>query len=307
MRLSRWGRSAYETDEDISAEAVALSEIVTVLPTAQDAEIVVVHSQIRFGAAQLDRAPSLRLLITTTSGTDHIDLAAMQAREVVVARLPLARRDAVGETTIGMLLWGLHRWGALDAAAREGTWARGELPRLAPRLLNSGPIGLVGLGVIGCHVAKLLLALGVEVWGTDPRGVPDGVRATPLEALLSDCAAVSLHCSLNPSSRGLIGESELAKCRRGLVLVNTARGGLVDTASAIVALDMGRLSALCLDVFEAEPHPRMNAVRGRPGLWLHPHAAGFHRDLSTAIRTGLMQAVGAFVRGKAPPHVVGSG
>jgi D-3-phosphoglycerate dehydrogenase len=296
MRLSRWGQSPYETNADIAAEATALSALVQVLPPGGDAEIVVVHSKIPFGEAELVQAPSCRLVITTTSGTDHLDLPALEARGVTAARLPLARRDAVVETALMMMLWGLRATGPLQAAAQAGRWARGDLPQMNMRLLGGRTVGLLGLGVIGSRVATVLRALGADVLGCDPRGLPDGVRAVSLPALLS-CDVLSLHCDLNPTSAGIIGAAELSEARPGMVLVNTARGGLVDEEAALQALAEGRLGAVCLDVFAEEPWPGLSRVDSHPALMVLPHAAGFHTGLPAAIQAGLMDAVTAHCQG----------
>jgi phosphoglycerate dehydrogenase-like enzyme len=203
-----------------------------------------------------------------------------------------------------MLLWGLHRWGDLDQAARKGEWARGALPELSPRLLGECRVGLVGLGVIGTEVARVLGLLGVEVWGCDPAGVPTGVRSASLTEMLTECAALSLHCDLNPTTLGLVSAGELAICDPELVLVNTARGGLLDTEAAIQNLRSGRLGALCLDVFAQEPFADMRAVENLPRLLLHPHSAGYHRNLPRAVREGLLDTVRAFRAGQPVPHQV---
>jgi len=303
MRLSRWGRSPYETDAQIRVEAEALSALVDVCAPGEDAEFVVVHSKIPFGPDEIARAPSLQVLITTTSGTDHLDLPALASHSVKVARLPLVRRDAVVETALMMMLWGLRGIGPLQTAAGEGRWARGALPTLGMGLLGGARVGLVGLGVIGQHMAQVLSALDVVVLGADPRGVPEGVEEAPLPALLQ-CDVLSLHCDLNPTSRGIIGPEALAAARPDLVLVNTARGGLVDEQVALRALTEGRLGALCLDVYAEEPWAGLSEVTRHPRLLALPHAAGFHTGLSRLVREGLVAAVGAWLQGEPLPHAI---
>lgn len=303
MRVSRWGQSPYETEEDIATEAAALAAYGEVLPFQSDAEVVILHSKVRAGPALLESAPSLRLLITTTSGTDHIDLDAMAHAGVRVCRLPLARRDAVVEASIGMLTWGLRGFGVMDDWAREGVWGRSNLPHLAPRLIRGSRIGLVGLGVIGMRAADQLLSMGAEVWGLDPRGLTDGVKSASLEEMLGGCDAVSLHCDLNPSSEGLISSKSLTAAHAGLVLVNTARGGLVDVESALSAIEHGRLSALCLDVFPQEPVD-LRRFASHERVFVSPHSAGYHTGLSRLIREGLIRAVAAWAEGRTLPHSV---
>ena len=303
MRLSRWGMSPYETSTDIEIEAEALGALVQVLPSGVDAEIVVVHSKIAFGLAELERTPACRLLLTTTSGTDHIDVAALRSRGILVARLPLVRRDAVVETALMMMLWGLRQIGPLQDAASQGLWARGELAQLGMRNLQGSRVGLVGLGVIGQRMAQVLTALGATVLGCDPCGVPDGVQEASLEVMLG-CDVLSLHCDLNPTSQGMIDDAALRLADERLVLVNTARGALVDVPAATKALAGGQLGSLCLDVFSLEPWPHMAKVQALPGLMCLPHAAGFHDGLAKMVREGLVEAVSAFAADRPVPFSV---
>ena len=307
LTLSRWHRSSYETDADLAAEVALLGRAGEVLPFEHDAEVIIVTSGRRVDSALLDRVPSARWVLTTTSGSDHLDLVELGARGVGSARLPEARRDAVVETSLWLLLEGLRRGATLRARAAAGVWARGELPALDMRMLHGHRIGVVGLGVIGRRMAEVLRFLGAEVWGSDPRGVPEGVFAAEPAEMMERCAAVSLHCSLTPSSRALVDGALLDRAHPGLVLVNTARGALVDVDRAVHALRAGSLAALGLDVFASEPYPHLARDAGVPGLTLLPHAAGFHAGLNQAVREGLHRAVQAIAAGQEPPHRLGEG
>lgn len=301
-RWSRWGRSSYERDQDLALEAEALRPWVEVLPPDQDAEIVSVVSKMPVDAAFLERAPSARLVVATTSGYDNLDLDLLRARGVVACRLPEARADAVVETALALLLSGLRRVGPLQEAARAGRWARGELPAFGLRSLAGRPVGVVGLGVIGRKMAGVLRALGAEVHGVDPAGLPEGVVPSDVDAMLSTCDVITLHCDLNNTTKYLFSAERLAAVRPGLVLVNTARGALVDVDAAVEALRAGRLAALGLDVFPREPWPDLGAAAELPNLMLTPHAAGWHVDLPARIREGLVRAVRAWVEGRAVPY-----
>ena len=304
MRLSRWGWSPYETQEDARLERRCLAPLVTIVPDSADAEIVVVHSKINVGEEEIRRAPSLRLVITTTSGTDHIDLVACARSNIQVCRLPEARRDAVVEATIAMLIWGMRRIGTLQQFADGGDWARADLPDIAPVGISGAKIGVVGLGVIGMRVATVLQGLGATIWSADPRGVPDDHYAASVQEMVGHCDAVTLHCDLNSSSLGLVSEAVLQNAHPDLVIVNTARGPLLDVLAAFNAIHASRLAALCLDVFDTEPFPDMGISATHPGILLTPHSAGYHRDLATSIRRDLERAVRAFTLGDALPHRV---
>lgn len=304
MRLSRWGRSPYETEAALAAERAAFGGLVEVVEPGAPAEIVVVTSKDPVGHAQRGALGPARLVLTTTSGFDHLDLPLLRAMGVAVGRCPLARRDAVVESALAMLLDGVRAHGALRAAAARGEWARAALPGLGMGRLRGARVGVVGLGVIGQRMAELLLALGAEVLGVDPLGVPAGVRACSLGALMEQAEALTLHCRLEAGSAGLIDAALLARARPGLVLVNTARGDVLDVPAALAALDAGHLGALGLDVFPQEPWPDMAAAASRPGLTLLPHAAGYYAGLSAAVQAELLAAVRAFVEGRPLPAPV---
>jgi len=122
--------------------------------------------------------------------------------------------------------------------------------------------------------------------------------------MLSRCDAVSLHCDLNPSTRNIISKGRIETARSSLVLVNTARGGLVDVPAALTALSQGGLGALALDVFPDEPYLSLAQVCEYPELMCLPHAAGYHTGLAALVRAGLREAVESFISGAAVPHQV---
>jgi len=304
MRLSRWGRSPYETHEDIRLEAERLGHDVLVIAEGADAEVVVVNSKIPMGVKELKAAPSMELLITTTSGWDHIDLAVFKEAGVKVCRLPEARRDAVVEATIAMLIWGLRKLGMQNDWAHQGLWGRKDLPALSPVCLKGARIGVVGLGVIGSRVAEVLGLFGAEVWGSDPKGVASSIREVSLREMLGHCDAVSLHCNLNSTTKGMISAEMLELAHPNLVLVNTARGDLLDVSASVDALIRGELGAVALDVFNQEPYLDMAQSALHPDLVFTPHAAGYHKNLCVEVREGLHRAVRAHLDGTRLPYRV---
>jgi len=307
----RWGQSAYETDldlgqEEAGAQALGLTwsqQDERSTPDLSGVRALVVTSRVRVDAALLQRF-SGDLVLTTTSGHDHIDVPAAWARGVRVGRCPLARRDPVVEQSLGALIGLLRRQPALQDAARAGRWARGDLPSLAPVALRGATVLIIGLGVIGRRMAAVLRALDAEVWGIDPAGVPDGIRAVTLDEGLAGADAVTVHSALTPSSRGLFGAGNLAAMRPGAVLVNTARGAVVDPDAAVAAVRSGHLRGVALDVFPAEPWPGMRDAAEVPGVWLTPHAAGYDRGLGARVASEVNDALAAWVAGKPLPHPV---
>lgn len=303
MRLSRWAVSSYETDEDLARERDALSPHVEVLGRDEDAEIVVVTSSRPVDAAVLAQAPSAELVITTTSGYDHLDLGAIAAHGAQAARSPLARRDAVVEHALRHLMHGLQQIPQMTLAARDGRWLRPQLPRLAPRSLGDATVGVVGCGVIGRRAIEWLRIFGATVVAHDPAGVPEGVPAWSVERMVAECDAVTLHCHLTPETRGMIDEACLAGAR-DLVFVNTARGKLVELPALRAALADGRLRYAGLDVFPAEPPPELASLADDPRVGVSPHSAGYSVGLARRVREEVVATTAAFARGEPLPHPI---
>jgi len=308
--LVRWGSSPYERPEGLALESAVAAGLGvgyraqpqgSPVSVVADADVLLVTSLTRVGVAELEVADRCRLLITTTSGYDHLDLEAAAARGVAVLRMPLARRDAVAESALAMGLSLLRGLPALQHAARQAHWARRDLPALNLARMGDGPVGLVGLGVIGTHMARLLAPMDCELLGHDPAGVPSGVRAVSLHELVERCHLVSLHCALEPGASPVLGAELLQRARPGLHIVNTARGGVLDLTAALSLLEAEQLGGLALDVFPREPWPGLGALARHPGVLLTPHAAGYHPRLHIDIADELRSILEAWTAGAALP------
>lgn len=298
ITLLRWGAAEYER-----GPLTGLPDEVDVVTQAgpeaplEDADVLVVPSTCRVDAAAVSRLKRCRLVITSTSGHDHLDLDALSGAGIVASRLPLARRDAVVETTLGLILTLTRRISEFQEAARAGRWDRAVLAEYnATRI---GTVAVVGLGVIGERMAEVLHILGAEVLAVDPR-LPGTV---PLLDALARADVVTLHCSLNAANVGMIGAEALSAMRPGAVLVNTARGRLVDVDGAVAAVRAGHLAGLGLDVFPREPAPLERWAA--PNILLTPHAAGWHPGLGAAIAEGVATAVRALLADEPVPYRVG--
>lgn len=310
MRVLRWGRSAYETPDDLARERDDARHLgyewyhtEDVVGALSEADVLVVTSGVRVGAEALDRT-RCRVVITTTSGYDHVDIALCASRGVAVLRVPEARRDAVIEHALAALLRLQHRLGDLEAYAPRGVWARDRLPELAPIGLSGSGVLVVGLGVIGTRMAEVLRTLGANVVGVDPTALPAGMETGELDDLLPTVDAVTLHCSLTPSSRGLFDASRIGRLRSTAVLVNTARGEVLDVEAAVTAVRDGKLRGLACDVFPVEPYPRIAEGAAVGNVLFTPHAAGFVRDLGARVALGVRQALTALAAGAPLPHRV---
>lgn len=297
LTLLRWGAAEYER-----GPLVGLPEGVEVVagvgPDAplEDADVLVVPSKVRVDATVIPRLARCRLVITTTSGHDHLDLQALAAAGIVASRLPLARRDAVVETALGMVLALTRRLVPFQAAAFAGKWERARLAEYGATGL--GTVAVVGVGVIGSRMVEVLRALGAEVLAVDPK-----LAGSPaLAEVLPRADVVTLHCALTRGNAGLIGAEELGAMKPGAVLVNTARGRLVDFEGAVAAVRAGHLAGLGADVFPQEPAALERYAA--PNILLTPHAAGWHPRLGERIAEGVASAVGALIAGEPVPFAL---
>jgi glyoxylate reductase len=229
----------------------------------------------RVDAELLAACPRLRVISSYSAGVDHVDLAAATARGIPVGHTPGVLTETTAELALGLLLAAARRIVEADRFVREGRWTApgGWDPSgLLGRDLHGATLGVVGLGAIGRALAARGRALGMRVlgWSRSRRAVA-GVEAVALEELLARSDFVSVHLALTPETRGLLDARGLARMRRGAILVNTARGGIVDEAALAAALCEGRLAAAALDVFEREPLPLSSPLLAAPNLILTPH------------------------------------
>ena len=264
-----------------------------------DAEGLIVRNRTQVDAMLLDRSPKLVAVGRLGVGLDNIDVAACTNRDISVHPASGANADAVAEYVIAAVLTLIR--GAFLASDRvvRGEWPRNELSGMEVR---GRTMGLVGLGDIARRVAALSQALGMEVIASDPF-VPDddhvwsSVQRVDLEHLLSVSDGVSLHIPLTDATRGLIGSAELEAMRDTAVLVNTARGGIIDEEALIDALRKGSIRGAAIDVFSSEPlTPALATPFDRvPNLILTPHIAGVteesNRRVSAMIATRLRTAL----------------
>jgi phosphoglycerate dehydrogenase-like enzyme len=254
-----------------------------------------------FDAGVLASSPALRVIARVGVGIDSIDLDAATAHGVAVTVTPGVNEATVADHTIALMLAALRRICEQDAAVRRGEWNRtGEH---AAWLLSGGTVGLVGFGHIGRIVAERLRGFDVRVVVNDPIEPRDaGVETMGLDALLASSDVVSLHVPLLPSTRGLIGAREMALMSPRAILVNTARGPIVDEDALADALESGRLRAAALDVFADEP-PMGSRLLGLRNVVLSPHSAGLS---TTSVRDMTRRATASVIdvlRGRAPAHL----
>ena len=231
----------------------------------------------------LAAAPRLKVISSCSVGLDHVDLAAARARGIPVGHTPGVLAETTADLTLALLLAAARRIPEADRFVRSGGWtpARHWEPDLMlGRDLSGSTVGLIGLGAIGQAVARRLAGFGCRLlgWTRSGRRVA-GVEPVSLEALLAAADFVSLHVALTPETRNLLGPERLARMKPGAILVNAARGGLVDEVALAERLRTGALAGAALDVFAREPLDPASPLLAAPNLVLAPHIG------SASIRT----------------------
>ena len=301
--LSRWGRSVYETSEDIVLEQEYLTRWVRILDEYADAEIVVLHSKQHFGEAELLGLQNVKIVITTTSGWDHIDVEYLRSNGIRCARMPMVRRDAVVESILGMLLHHNRRQWRFQEDAVNGVWSRGELNSIMPHRLQDQSVAVVGLGVIGKQLVSVLQYMGANVFGCDPYAsdvLPTIPRLSFSE--VPECADVVLFaCNLNESTYEMVNKRWLERCHN-MILINCARGQLINFDDVVDGLKKDKLSFVGLDVFPEEPFSNLSMCTDFTNVLFTPHAAGYHPQIAKLIREGLLELVQNWIQSGSVPH-----
>lgn len=262
--------------------------------------------QNRLDAEALDAGlPTLRVAANIAVGYDNIDVAAAKARRVVVTNTPDVLTDAVADFTIGLLLALTRRIAEGDRLIRAGAWGGWALDFMLGTELRGRTLGIVGFGRIGRATAERARAFGMRIVATcsppgeDAPSPPPDVACLPLARVLAEADVVSLHVPLTPETHHLIGERELAMMKPTAVLVNTARGPVVDEAALVAALVGRRIAGAALDVFEREPavHHGLLALEN---VVLAPHLGSSSVETRTAMADLAARNVIAVLRGDPP-------
>ncbi len=242
------------------------------LAAVADAEALIIRSATRVDREVLAAAPRLRIVARAGVGLDNVDVEAAAEAGVLVANAPESNVVSVAELTVGLIISALRNIPAAAASLRAGQWRRADFQgsELAGRT-----VGILGFGRVGRLVARRLAAFDMRIEYHDPYVLqeaadPWGARAVGLGELLSGADVLTVHLPLTAGTRNLIGERELRLAKRNLLLVNTARGGIVNEKAVALALAEGRIAGACLDVFAAEPSVPRDLL-ALPSLLPTPH------------------------------------
>ena len=302
---------------DLSWDAIAKLGRFTAYPRTAEAQVIeraasatiVITNKVGFPAATLAQLPQLKLIAVTATGYNIVDTAAAKARGVRVCNVPAYSTESVAQHTVALLLELTNHVGRHVESVRRGDWGRqAEFSyTVAPMVeLKGKTIGLIGFGNIGRQVGAIAQALGMNVLVLD-RGhevaATYPIRRVDLDTLLATADVVSLHCPLTAENAKLINRQTLALMKPGALLLNTARGGLVDDAALAEALNAGHLGGAGLDVLTVEPPAQGNVLIGAKNCLVTPHigwATLESRQRCLAVTT---ENIAAFIAGK-PVNVV---
>jgi glyoxylate reductase len=293
VELVTWPERRAPTPPELAAHASASDGLLCLLTDCIDGGL-------------LDACPRLRVVSSVSVGVDHVDLAAATERGIPIGHTPGVLTETTADLTFALLLAAARRVAEGDRWVRAGEWVPErvwEPDMLLGRDVHGATLGLIGLGAIGQAVARRAAGFGMRVvaWSRTRRELP-GIEWLELPDLLAAADFVSVHVALNDDTRGLLDAAALARMKRTAVLVNTARGGIVDEDALAEALRDGRLAGAALDVFASEPLPATSALLTLPNLVLTPHIGSASQATRARMATLAVRNLEAGLAGERMPH-----
>jgi D-3-phosphoglycerate dehydrogenase len=274
-----------------------------VVASAADADALIIQYA-RITGPVLDALPRVRALVRYGVGIDTLDIPAATERGVIVSNIPDYCMEEVSDHALALALACWRRITFYDRRIRQGTWSATEVSSMLR--LRGRVMGVIGLGRIGATLARKAAGVGMTVWGYDPYPVPvpPDVRKVGLHELLAGADIVSIHVPLTTETKHLIDEDALRRMRPTAFLVNTARGGVVDTAALRRALREGWIAGAGLDTLEEEPPAADDPLLSLPNVTLAPHAAWYSDDAMVDLKRKTAEAAVAVLRAERPTSVV---
>lgn len=300
-----WPHEPFGRIDTVDEASGSVADLIEALAGAS----IAVTQMAPFTREVFDASPELRFVGVCRGGPVNVDLDAASEAGVVVAFAPGRNAVAAAEFAIGLMLTAMRRVVSSDSELKSGSW-RGDYYTYenAGLELDGATVGLIGYGAIGRIVARVLLAFGASVLTYDPYAdataiLADGVEVVALDELMRRSSVVSLHARLTAETRHLVNAENLALLPLGAVLVNSARGGLLDYAPLPGLLASGRLGALAIDVYDIEPPPRDWPLFGAPNVVMTPHLAGATRQTAQRAARIVADDVARYLAGEKPRFV----
>lgn len=265
------------SDFELVYAGKAATEEETAALCRRHAPLAVIVRTSKVGAMVLDAAPSIRVLSKHGSGIDNIDQEAAKARGVKVVAAAGANAAAVAEQALALMLACAKSVVTLGQRTRAGHWDKSTHQSLE---LQGRTLGLVGLGAIGRRFARIASAMDMKVIGYDPYAtdLPASIEPVSLESVWQNSDVISFHCPLTAENRGLLDAEALAQCRDGVIVVNTARGGLIEEDALLAAVESGKVAAAGLDSLQQEPPPADHPFFRNGKFIISPHIGGVTSD-----------------------------
>ena len=263
---------------------------------AADCTAIIVRSETKISSDVIDAAKSLRVVGRAGVGVDNIDVDAATRRGVVVLNAPGGNTVSTAEHTFSLLLCVARKIPQADASVRGGSWSRKDFQGVE---LYDKTLGIIGMGRIGSELSRRAIAFGMRVLAYDPYLSSARARSLQvqlvdeLDDILSSSDFITLHTPLTPETRHLLNAERLAKTRRGVRIINCARGGLIDEGALAEALGSGQVAVAALDVFESEPLPADSILRKQPNLVLTPHLGASTSEAQESVGIEIAQSVRA--------------
>jgi D-3-phosphoglycerate dehydrogenase len=276
------------------------------LPALKEADAVLIRSATKIDAEALAAAPQLKVVARAGIGLDNVDVPAATAKGVLVVNAPQSNIITAAEHAVALLLSVARKVPAADASMRAGQWKRSAFTGVE---IADKTVGVVGLGRIGQLFAARIAAFGTSVIAYDPylqpaRAAALGVRLVDLPTLLATADIISIHLPRTPETLGLIGAAELATVKPGVIIVNAARGGLIDEQALADALTEGRVAGAGIDVFVNEPLDADSPLRTAPNTVLTPHLGASTAEAQDKAGTAVARSVRLALRGDFVPDAV---
>lgn len=303
--LGQAGLDALDALPDIEWSMPVGLDRAGLLAAIAPADALIVRSGTKVDRGLIEAGGRLKVIGRAGTGVDNIDLDAARERGIAVVNTPGTNAVAAAELAVGLMLAISRHIAPAHASLLAGQWRRADFVGTE---LAGKTLGIIGFGRIGQLVAERAAAFGMRILAFDPFLDESRIRAlgaepTGLEEAMARSDFVSLHAALTDDTHGIIGKTTLAVAKPGLRLVNCARGGLVDEAALLDALDSGRLGGAALDVYPVEP-PLGSPLIGHPNVLHVPHLGASTHEAQTKVATAVVERVVACLKGDVPPDAV---
>ena len=291
--------AAHQVDERLGCTR---EELAALLP---DYDALIVRSQVQVDAELIAAGSKLVVIGRAGVGVDNVDLEAATRAGITVVNAPTGNTIAAAEHTLALLYGVARRTAAADASVRRGEWKRSQFTGLE---LRGRTLGIVGLGKIGQAIADRARAMEMVVLGVDPyvsveQAANHGVELVDFDTMLARADIVTVHVPLTRATKGLIGRAAIARLKPGAIVLNVARGGIVDEAAVAEALVSGHLAGAGIDVFDAEP-PKDSPLLTAPNTLLTPHLGASTAEAQVLVAEEVAQQVLDVLEGRSARYAV---